>query len=410
MSNSQAVAAVTATIYAILQYNVTTESDLSDTKVTLLPLDKARGTRTSNQLNLFLYQVQRDPAWTNMDMPPQAKNGEVNYPPLPLTLFYLLTAFGRDDDSSQPFSHELLGKAMSLLHDYPVLSAADIKAATSGIMPDSDLDQQIERVRITLHPISVDELSKLWTGFATQYRLSAAYEVGVTLIESTRSSAAPLPVLTRGPKDTGYSALANLGPVVPTLNSITPPNNQPSARLADKLTISGALLDGTNIGVSFDHPLLSTPIELAPDSGATATTLTVTLPNDALHWPAGIYGVSVFVQRSGESFRRQTNALPLSLAPSITVSPATPAAGNVSLTVTSSPQIWPGQRATLYLNDQQLQPNLFTTETPTLTFPAVTLAKGTYYTRLRVDGIDSLLVDKSASPPKFDPSQAVTVS
>ena len=53
-----------------------------------------------------------------------------------------------------------------------------VKAATSH--------EQIERVRITPQPLSVDELSKLWTAFQTHFRISAAYQVSVVLIESTR--------------------------------------------------------------------------------------------------------------------------------------------------------------------------------------------------------------------------------
>ena len=185
MSNSTALAAVTATLQFILQNGITSDPsqpELGDTRVTTLPPDKARGNLTINQLNLFLYQVLPNSAWRNRDMPKQVQPGETGMPPLPLNLYYLITAFGQHDDSTQPFSQQVLGKAMSLLHDHCLLSAADIQSATSGALPESDLDKQAERVRITLQPLSVEEISKLWTGFATQYRLSAAYEVAVALI------------------------------------------------------------------------------------------------------------------------------------------------------------------------------------------------------------------------------------
>ena len=100
MSNALAIAAVTATLRQILQQGIASDPndpDLSDAKVTILPLDKARGTNTANnQLNLFLYQIQRNGAWVNSDI--QVKSGETGFPPLPLNLWYLLTAFGRNDD------------------------------------------------------------------------------------------------------------------------------------------------------------------------------------------------------------------------------------------------------------------------------------------------------------------------
>ena len=67
MSNSLAIAAVTATLQSILQRTVVTEADLADTKVTILPLDKARVGLTVNQLNLFLYQISRDAAFSNFE-------------------------------------------------------------------------------------------------------------------------------------------------------------------------------------------------------------------------------------------------------------------------------------------------------------------------------------------------------
>src|SRR5271165_7163876 len=276
MSNSQAIAAVTATLQSILQAGLTVEPDLSDATVTILPLDKARAANTNNQLNLFLCMVARNAAWVNADMPRQVQPGEIAVPPLPLNLYYLFTAFGRDDDAAQPFGHELLGKAMSILHDYPALRAGDIRAATSSLSPASDLDQQIERVRLTFQPLSIDDLSKLWTGFGMQYRLSAAYEAAVALIESTRATRTPLPVLTRGPqKDRGIDSSPDLTPPVPTLQAVTPPNQQPSARLNDVVALTGVNFDGTNIRVQFGHPLWTAPVEVPPQAGGTATALTV---------------------------------------------------------------------------------------------------------------------------------------
>ena len=410
MSNSQAIAAVTATMQSILQNGVTVEQDLNDTTVTILPLDKARAANTNNQLNLFLYMVVRNAAWVNADMPRQVQPGEIGKPPLPLNLYYLLTAFGRDDDVAQPFGHELLGKGMSILHDHPVLSADDITAATQTLLPGNDLAQQLERIRITFHPLSLDELNKLFTGFSMQYRLSAAYEVAVALIESTIAARTPLPVLTRGPQDQGISAQSDLTPPVPTLLTVTPPNQQPSARLGDIVTLTGIHLDGANIGVQFNHPLWTAPVEVPPQAGGTAAALAVQIPNQAADWPAGFYTVAVLVQRPGETFRRATNELALSLAPSITVAPASAPAGAIVYTVTVVPEVWPTQRATLMLGDNEFLADAHAAKTGALTFSTTGLIAGDYWVRLRVDGVDSLLVDRTKIPPVFDPTQKVTVT
>jgi uncharacterized protein DUF4255 len=409
MSNSLAIAAVTATLQSILQQNVVLDPDLNDTTVTILPLDLARAKNTNNQLNLFLYMIARNAAWVNADMPRQVKPGESAISPLPLNLYFLLTAFGRDDDAAQPFGHELFGKAMSILYDHPVLSGDDIRAATQAALPRNDLDKQLDRLRITLHPLTIDELSKLWTGFAMQYRLSAAYEVGVTLIESTRATRTGLPVIARGAGDQGFAAQPDLTPPLPTLYSIDSPKQQPSALLGDVLTIAGVHLDGTNVGVRFNHPLWKAPVEIAPLGGATATVLTVQIPNLPKIWPAGFYAVDVLVQRAGETFRRITNQLTISLAPTVSVAPATASAGAIVYTATVSPEVRPEQRATLMLADQEFLADALVAQSSTVTVSTSGLAAGLYWVRLRVDGVDSLLVDRSKSPPVYA-AQQVTVT
>src|SRR2546423_5742333 len=266
MSNPLAVAAVTATLRNLLTARLANE--LAGGKVTTKPLDKARDANgAANQINLFLYQVTYDAAWLNMNMPHQLKSGETGFPPLPLVLHYLITAYGANDDAQDPASHTLLGKAMSVLHDHPLLGADEIKSA----LQDNDLGEQIERVRITPQPLTLDEMSKLWTTFQTQYRISAAYQVSVVLIESTRDSKAPLPVLTRGKDDRGVKSQADLTPPFPTLTEVAPPKDQPSARLGETLTLKGFHLDGDTVQAQFKHPRLSDPIIVPTLAGGTAT-------------------------------------------------------------------------------------------------------------------------------------------
>jgi hypothetical protein len=405
MSNALTIAAVTATLDAILGSGVHADPDLSDTALTLLPPDKARTGITSNQLNLFLYQILPNAAWRNQDYPTAVKPGETGVPPLALTLFYLITVFGRDNDNSQPFDHHLLGKAMSILYDHALLGPDEIKLA----FPGSDLERQVERARITLQPLSVEEISKLWTGFATQYRLSVAYQVSVALIESTQGVKTPLPVLTQGPQDKGPTSQGSIIPPFPALNSVTPPRQRPSALLGDTLTLAGFMLDGANIGVVFNTGLWNAPVEMAPLAGGTSSALSVTIPNAPTVWPAGLYTIVVMVQRPGETYRRSTNQLPVSIAPSMTFLPTAAAAGSVTFTVTCSPQVFPGQQVSLLVGDQELAAPDVAVATNSLSF-TTTLTAGDYYLRLRVDGVDSLLVDRSVTPPVFDPTQQVTIT
>jgi len=341
-----------------------------------------------------------------MDMPKSVRPGETGMSPMALDLRYLVTAFGRENDTKQPFDHHLLGKAMSVLYDHALLGPDEIRIA----FPGSGLENQPDRVRITLQPLSLEDISKLWMGFATQYRVSVGYDVSVTLIDSTQPVKTPLPVLARSSQDKGWSSQSNFNPSFPTLYSLTAPNQQPSARLGDTLTITGANLDGTNVGVQFNHPLWTAAVEVAPAAGGSSTQLSVQIPNEPAVWPAGFYTVAVLVQRPGETYRRTTNQLSFSLAPSVTVAPASAPAGSVTYTATTSPQIWPGQVASLLLGDTEIPAQSFTAQTATLTFAATSLTSGSYYFRLRVDGVDSLLVNRAVTPPIFDATQQVTVT
>lgn len=408
MSNPLAIAATTLTLQAILQSGIVNDpadTDLTDTTVTILPPDKARGNTSANQLNLFLYQILPNAAWRNLNIPSQVMTGETGNPPLALTLHYLITAFGKDNDTTLPYGHHLLCKAMSILYDHALLGPDEIRAATSASFPGSDLDKQVERVRITLQPLSLEEISKLWTGLVTQYRLSVGYEVSVALIDSTQAKKTPLPVLTRS-----VSAQGNLIPPFPALDQIQFPNSQTVARLGDSLVLTGNNLDGTLVQLVFNHPLWSAPVTLNPQPGATATQVTVIIPSSPTTWPSGFYTVSLLVQRPGETYQRTTNQLSFALAPKITIAPTSAAGPNVTYTVTCIPEVWPEQGAVLLLGDQQVAAQPHPAQTATLTFQAQNLSVGNYYVRLRIDGVDSLLVNRAVTPPMFDPTQKVAVT
>ncbi len=263
MSNSLAIAAVTATLRHLLDHPVSQE--LSGATVTTQAPDKINS--ATNVVNLFLYKTSINAAFRNSDMPRRVRSGETGQPPLALNLHYLLTACGLSDDLTDPFSHRLLGRAMSVLHDHPVLSAADIRdALTPADQLIHDLYDQVEHVRITPQDLSIDDMAKLWT--AAKYRLSTAYVVSLVLIESMRPARAPLPVLRRGSEDRGVDAQANLIAPYPTLTGMRFATERvPSAQLGDVITLVGHHLDGDDVIARFTHRRLPAPIDVGPLAG-----------------------------------------------------------------------------------------------------------------------------------------------
>lgn len=416
MSNALAIAACTATLRNLLLAQIPVlDSDLSDLEVTTQPLDQARKGVTKAQLNLFLYQTVLNGAWRNLDMPRQVRPGETGAPPLALNLHYLVTAYGRGESDNDSVSHRVLGGAMSVLHDHPLLSRGEISVA----LPGNDLGEQFERLKITPLPMALEEMSKLWTAFQTQYRISAAYEVTVLLIDSRAPVRAPLPVLQRGEGDRGVTTVAGLAP---NLREIRSPRSQPAARLGEDIVIVGEQLTTADAMVRFTNARLTQPIELAPASGAQLGELLVHLPSkteDAgalSRWAPGFYTVALVVKKTG-ALAMASNEVAFALAPQITVNPTSTAPGTVGLTLTCEPRIVAGQRVLLLFGERQVEPDTVTTpvdatQPTTIAFTISGVEAGSYVVRLRVDGADSIPVVYSGTPPvpSFDPFQKVSVA
>lgn len=403
MSNSLAIAATTRTLLSLLS-GVTPN-------VTALPPDKARDNQAADQLNLFLYQTHISAAWRNADPPRQVRSGETGLPALPLSLHYLVTAFGVDEARA----HEVLGTAMSILHDHPVLGADEIRDANAADLPAADLHLQAERIRVTPLGLSTDDLSKLWSGFQTNYRLSAAYELSIVLVDSRRPARAPLPVLRQGPDDRGPVAVA--GPA-PSLAAALPPLGEPVAVLGSRALLQGSNLAGPVSAARFVNLRLDAPIDLVPEPGSSVER-EVELPSGSpamADWAPGMYSVALVTSLPGVP-TWLSNEVPFGLGATITVAPLVAPAGPLALTVVCTPRIRAGQRALLLFGSRQAPPTTVqtpadTTQPSTLTFDLDDVEAGTYVVRLRVDGVDSNPVVRKGTPPRpeFDPAQQVVVS
>ena len=396
MSDALAIAAVTTTLRNLLFRGINDAVPGAD--VSTRPPDKARDGIRDPQLNLFLYHATIDAAWRNMDMPDRLHPGEAGHPPLPLNLHYLVTAFGEDNDDGA--GHRLLGAAMRVLHDHPLLGPLELRAA----LPESDLHRQAERVRITNQPLTLDEMSKLWTTFQTQYRISTAYQVSVLLIESRRPIRTPSPVATRGPDDVGPTSVPDIVPPVPTLDGVVPA----VVPAGGGIVLTGHHLDGGDVRLRFTHRALADPVIVGPPIDGDAHERRAAAPA-AL--PAGPALVSALIALPGGELT--TNELPLTVAPQITSAlPLTAdrdASGSVTLGIDVAPAVVDGQEALLLLSDRPISAAPFTAPATALAF-SFSIAPGEYPVRLRIGGTDSPLIDRSTTPPSYDPRQRLVVT
>src|SRR5215213_2265781 len=236
MSNALAIASVTAVLSDLIN-RAMVANDVSaaiggNVAVTAIsPVEIEANQQKKTQLNLFLYHLTSNSGWSNVGLPSRDGQGvRLTNPPLALDLYYLLTAYGRQDLEAEI----ILGYAIQRLYETPVLTRRLIRDTLNvpggpGTPPSlaalifSDLSDQIEQIKITPHPTGTEESSKLWAAFQAGYRPSFAYHVSVVLIESARPARSPLPVLSRGTRDPvtgrdqGVTVQADMLPPYPTL-------------------------------------------------------------------------------------------------------------------------------------------------------------------------------------------------
>jgi len=437
MSTAMALAGVTA----VLQNQLITgfvNNDVSgivggNVDISAIAPDRVivNGVLDQSRINIYLHQVTPNTGWNNTCMPSHDGRGQrITNQPLSLDLHYLLTAYGVDDLQAEV----LLGFAMQILHESPVLVRDAIRAALDpppgqGNLPqplqdalaNSGLAEQIEQIKFTPEYLNSEEMSKLWTAFQSNYRPTAAYQATVALIEAEQPTRTPLPVLTRGPVnpatnlETGIIAQPHLIPPVPTITEIEPPNQQTAVRLGEQFILRGHHLGGDNIRVQLTNRRLDDPIEIDAQAGSTQAEITVQIPNQPEDWVAGIYQALVFVEQPiimqpGQTEERTSNEIPLIVAPDFSNVNATRDVNNVvTVTLTVSPEVQPVQTVSLILGQSETPADAFQNQTSDMTFVFADLAAGDHWARLRVDGVDSLLIDPGTTPPTFIDSQIITV-
>jgi hypothetical protein len=429
MSTALAIAGVTAVLRDLLNdgmvnHNISGTLGSSVTVSVLAPdrVVPASGNESS-QINLFLYLVTPNGGWRNEGLPSRDPTGRLRLAnvPLALDLHYLLSVYSNGDLHAEI----LLGYAMQLLHEMPVLTRDAIRAALNpspdvGIvlppalraLADSGLEDQIELIKLTPQYLNTEEMSKLWTAMQSHFRPTAAYTASVVLIQATQPARAPLPVLSRGSvdpvtlRDRGVAVDPGLIPPVPMLTSLVPPLNQPVARIGDKIELQGHDLDGANREVRLvnDRFKIDTVIPaLAPAATSADGRVQFNLdPSLAATLPVGIYGVTVRVVRPGETTPRETNRITMILAPQMTNLPLAvnrDGGGTASFTVEFAPMLRSGQPVVLALGQDEYLPQGGGSPASSLTFVIPNAPAASLLARLRIDGIESAIIDLSKLPP-----------
>src|ERR1700675_1635436 len=167
MSNFEVIRGVTVTLKQLLVDKL----EITPVAITLLPPDVAATGVKGRRVNLSLYLLEENAYLKNQEIPGQGTLSAYGHPPLSVNLHYLVTGYSESDTSNERDlpAQEALADAMRVFHDFPILTQ-DIVAL------DTSLIGEFERVKISLRPASLDEMTKVWGAIpSANYRCSAAY-------------------------------------------------------------------------------------------------------------------------------------------------------------------------------------------------------------------------------------------
>lgn len=323
VSDFRAIGGVSATLQTLIRDRMELPDGVPDAPVTIGPppfsAKDAEQRKEGARLNIFLYRVTENGNLQNQELPGRGANG-YGHPPLSLNLHYLLTAYGNTELNSgattlfdDTNAHFLLGSAMRVLHDYPIVTdrLTAVRPPSGGLLLHTSLRDAYENVRLSLEPLTLEDVTKVWTALALRYRLSAAYVVNVVQVESRRTRTFPRPV--------GRPASPNTpplptdppspGPWIHALTLQTPtivevrvrrlgePHDEPFpyARIGDTLVLRGTSLSGPETSVRFGDVELAasqaSPVQVevsVPDTLAGPT-----LIPEAVRLQPGVHTVQV---------------------------------------------------------------------------------------------------------------------
>jgi hypothetical protein len=412
MSNALAMSGVTAVVqyFLTLLYNDPSTQVGGSVTVSAIAPDivqhsLGRGAGTQLQVNLFMHQVTPNAAWRSVERASLAPDGitRLNNPPLALDLHYLLTAYASEDTQAEA----LLGYALLMMHENPVLPRAQIGAALThlpvsnplqSVLSLSGLADQIEMIKLTPATLGREEMAWLWTALKADFRPTFAFNVSVVLMQNPLAGSFAFPVLSRNIDVQPSMPPQLLTP--PQLLEVQLPGHQTAAAPGDTVTVTGMSLSGASLVALVNQRLGIQYPPFAPSSVAGAS-VAFTIPNDPANLPAGVYDLSLLFTSGGGQVVARTKSLPLALAPTILASPPPSVSGTV-VTIACAPDVLPNQSASLALGVNAVPAQPFNAPAASLSFQFPTLSPGSYLARLRVDGVDSpVSVDWTANPPAF---------
>lgn len=415
MSTAYAIAEVSSVLKSLLGQGLEEHGvknlGVTVDDVSVLPPDQVDA---GSRLNVYLYQVTPNLGWRNECLPSRNVRSErITNQPLAIDLHYLVSAHG----DVELFTDLLLGSAMQTLHEKPFFDRSAVRdfllsgAANPFLqaLGDASITDQLEQITITPEYLSNEDMSKLWSAFQSSYRQSATYVVTVVLIEAEKPSVSALPVLTRG-----ITARPSLIPPTPTLMAIEYPAQQISARLGETIVITGFNLNGTNVRAKLQMLSVEQVDNFPLLPNANNERVEFVLPTDVAVWRAGVYQLSLTMDNDDGDLI-ESNQLTITIAPSFSGFTTSRNPDNtIDVEITIKPEVTETQSIIMIIGQIQkvakkiaFPPGIKSVDKVQFKFSDI--PDGEYWARVRVDGIDSILINRAGPEPKFHLDHKVVV-
>ena len=145
-------------------------------------------------VSVWLYRIERDDQ--RLNAPPSRPTAtRLDPTPLPLRLHYLVTPIVTIDPAfplvSPGREQEILGRAIQLLYERPILRGTDLRDTLTG----TD-----EKLAVRLEPMTLEEITRVWHALQQPYQLSVSYEVTLAMIAPQAQPAVITPVRVGEPR------------------------------------------------------------------------------------------------------------------------------------------------------------------------------------------------------------------
>jgi Pvc16 N-terminal domain len=400
MSNGLAIAAVTSTVRFLLERALerTQPGPVGGAKVTTVRPERLHDPGVVDGsavgINVYLYHATPNHALGQRDLPTRRADGSLMQRPCAaLDLHYLLTFFG--DDAGLD-AQRLLGRAVTALAATPMLTGEVVRAAVdrydeetdTAFLADADLADQLELVKLSPQPLSLEELSKLWSVFfQAPYLLSLSYLATVVVLEADVTPRATLPVRERRVEVATGAA--------PSLSTVEPDGPPGTPVTGDALLVlTGSRLLGPQTRVQIG------PVRLEPEPGATPQRVTVALEDGV---PSGLHPVQVLHLSPATAVPVRvvaaSSAVPVPVRPQVTGL----AVSATAVTLTVAPPVWSSQRVGVRLSrlagGTETDPDVLDITFPPrddagpgadVVLPRADIPDGQWLVVVHVDGVESL--------------------